>query len=105
MFTARGPREPCIYICSTQSSFATIRICVSGYLLIVMKCLICGYILMNQAGDPGMTSTSSSALLRASWVQIAQERGQSRRLVERMLGANPRPRGKKKSKRSGQKEE
>ena len=51
-----------------------------------------------------MTSTSSSALLRASWVQIAQERGQSRRLVERMLGANPRPRGKNKSKRTGQKD-
>ena len=50
-----------------------------------------------------MTSQSSSALLRASWVQIAQEHGKSRRAVERMIGANPRPRGKKKSKKTGEK--
>ena len=54
-------------------------------------------------GDTGGTALSVSARLRANWLSIAQERGQSRREVERMVGAAPRPRGKKKAKRASQK--
>ena len=62
------------------------------------------HILMNRAGDHGATGSSStvdarvsppSILLRHQRLEIARERGESRRLVERMMGDAPRPRGKK----------